>query len=333
MTFRLLVLLYAAWLTIADAVADDDGIKAEGEAVLTSDGNADYFGFKGALVDSVATRDTDDFKRGTMRAGFSLHYASPDEFVALGVSRDKFRQQGWSTSVNSLLLAGRKVDSRTGAGYSGRLAVTTNTPKTQIHGDINWNVRLSETTGLEVLASRDAVESAEALQRGILYNFLAISVDYAPSERLTLVALPTYQRFTDGNALTGWRARGIYGLLPEHGLSLVADGRTFDSSKHGDTPYFSPEHYSRAELGLRLRRSFEHWRVQAKAVAGKEWIDHGAIENPTWQFSFSARRSFANEVVLGGEFAYYRASDSSSNNRGNDSYAWLLARLFLSIPF
>lgn len=291
-----------------------------------------YLAVPGLVVDRVRTRDTDKFQRDTTRTGMMVHYASPHEFIALGGSRNEFRQGNWSGGVNSLFLAGRKINRRTAEGFTGRLEITTNTEKINWHGEGLWNVRFSERTGAELIGSRDAVETVGALKEGILSNFVAVSVDHALTERLTVIGMPTYQRFTDSNARRGWRSWAIYNLLPDYGVSVELKAQAYDSTGRSNGLYFSPEHYERNEAGLRVRRAFGNWRVFAAADFGRERINR-EIEKPTRIFSLTAQRSFANNVTAGVQYSYYQASSSGTESSTSDGYTWRMARAYLAIPF
>lgn len=287
---------------------------------------------RGVGVDLVVTRDTDKFERNIARAAAMVRYESIYDFVAIGASRNEFRQGERSLHVNSLEGAIRKIDRATAEGITARAAVAFKGDRTEFHGEGVWNVRFSARTGVELIASRDAVESMQALTSGIMANFFAVSLDHALTSRLTVIGMPTYRRFSDGNEQTGLRGWIIYRLVPEYGLSLNVKARRYESSQNGSGAYFSPDRYERAEIGLRLRRAFGDWRVFATADVGRERIN-GDVEKPTSQLALTAQRNFANDTGLGLQLVYYRATDSSNNTIASDRYAWRMARLFFTIPF
>jgi hypothetical protein len=233
--------------------------------------------------------------------------------------------------VSSLGGAIRKVDRATAEGYYAIAGIALNGDRTEWRGEGAWNIRFSKSTGAELIANRDFVESIEGLERSIMANFLAVSVDHALTERLTVIGMPTYRWFSDGNEQPGLRAWLIYGLLPEQGLSVELKARGYESSQNGNGAYFSPDRYERAEIGLRLRRSFGDWRVFATANAGKERIDRDT-EKPTGSFVLSGQRNFANGAGLRMEFSYYRSSDSANNTAAADRYTWRWLRIVLAIP-
>lgn len=323
-----LVALAAAGAWAADVAQMRPGVESTPQPYDESEDL--YFG--GAGADLVATRDTDKFERNIARVLAMVRYESIYDFIALGAGSDEFRQGNQSLRVNSLLAVMRKVNRATAEGFSVRGAVAFNGDQKEFLGEGIWNIRLAESTGIELIANRDAVETFRALQEGIMANFFAVSVDHAVTERLTVIGMPTYRRFSDGNEQTGVRAWVIYGLLPEHGLSLQLRVRGFESTQSGNGAYFSPDRYERAEIGLRLRRAVGDWRVFATAEIGQERIDRD-VENPTWQFALTAQRNIAGNASLGLQFAYYRASDSTNNTTVSDSYAWRMARVYFTIPF
>lgn len=292
----------------------------------------DTLGWQGAAVDGVVTRDTDHFERNIVRGGAMVQFESMHDFVAVGASTDKFRQGDWSLRVNSLLAALRKVNPATAEGITARGALTVGGNRTRLHGEGVWNVRFTPQTGIELIASRDAVETVQGLQRGTLSNFFAAGLDHALSERLTVIGMPTYRRFSDGNEQTGWRGWLIYTVAPSQGLSVSVKARSYDSSRGGGGVYFSPDHYDRAEIGLRLRRAIADWRVFATADLGRERIDR-TIEKPTAQLSLTAQRALGGGAALGLQLAYFRASESAGNVGASDRYAWRMARLTVLLPF
>lgn len=291
-----------------------------------------YFAAGGPVIDRVATRDTDEFKRDITRAGMMVHYASPYEFVAVGASHNEFRQGNWSADVNSLLVAGRNVNRRTAEGVTGRLALTTNTDKFEWHGEGTWNIRFTENTGIELIGNRDAVETIGALKEGILSNFLAVSVDHALTDRLTVIGMPTYRRFTDGNVHRGGRGWLIYSLVPDWGLGIEVKAQAYESTGNSRGLYFSPDNYERYETGLRLRRAIGNWRVIASAGVGQERINH-EIEKPTRTFVMTMQQSFPNNVTAGVQFSYFQASSSGTDINSSDEYAWRMGRAYVAIPF
>jgi hypothetical protein len=329
---RLLVALLVALPATAIRAGDAEDRLPADTRTPASFGDADELWLQGVAAGLAATRDSDKFERNITRVGAMVHYESSYDFIALGASSNLFRQNDWSRRVNSLVASLRKVDRATAEGITVRAALASSGDRTELHGEADWNIRFSKNAGVELIANRDFVETRQALTNGTMASFLGASFDYAATERLTLIGMPTYRRFTDGNEQLGLRGWLIYGLIPEQGLSVQAKARAYHSSQDGGGAYFSPEDYARAEIGLRLRRAVGDWRVYATADLGRERINRD-IDKPTSGLALTAQRHFSNNAGLGWQLAYFRASDSASNTGGSDRYAWRLARAFVTIPF
>jgi hypothetical protein len=295
-------------------------------------GETDFAHPKGVLFDLVASNDTDGFRRNIVRAGAMVQHNSIYDFIAVGASTNNFSQGDWSKRVNSAVAMIRKVDRKTGEGLFARGAVVVNGEKPVLLGEAVWNKRFSASTGAEFIASRDAIESRAALDQGTLANYFAVSLDHAVTDRLTVIGMPTYRRFSDGNEQPGLRGFIIYGIAPEHGLSLSLKARAYESTQDGGGAYFSPDRYERAEIGLRLRRSFGDWRVFATADVGRERIDRD-IEKPTNQLALTATRAYSNGTSVGIQLVRSHAtSDSTFDVSAAGHYVWRMARVYLAIP-
>lgn len=292
----------------------------------------DAFSLAGGVIDVMVTRDTDDFERNIYRIGGMARYTSRNDFLAIGVSRNEFRQGADRIDVDSIGVAYRKINRRTAEGLDFRAGLAVTGDTTKIHGEGTWNLRFSESTGAEFIASRDAVETMTALRQGLMANFWAISVDHAITDRFTVIGMPTYRTFSDGNEQTGLRGWLIYSLLPEYGLSASVRGRAYSSTQGGGGVYFSPDDYERFEAGLRLRRSIGDWRIFATMDFGNERINNTESKR-TSQYVLSLQRNLYNGAALGVQANYFRAGDSLSNATESDKYAWWLGRVYFSIPF
>lgn len=292
-----------------------------------ADDNAEVFG---GGIDTVYTTDSDQFRSARLRGGALVHYASPYDLIAVGGGGTYYKQDDWSEQRYTLAGAVRKVDRATGAGVTATAGISSVGDHLKLFGEGTWNIRFSESTGVELIGQRDYVETRAALDAGTMTNYLAASVDHAVTDRLTLIGLAGGQWFSDDNHRTHLRGRVIYTLLPEHGLGVQVRAQGYESSRSGGGLYFNPDRYERADIGLRLRRSIADWRVLAAVGGGQEWIDH-ATRNPTSYAEVRGQRSFANNLTLALTFAYYRASEADS--AGSGDYNWRYYRALFILPF
>jgi len=319
----LLLCAQGAW-----AAESPQPARASGGGVLHGDIEE---GAEGAAVDFVGTADTDHFRSARLRAGALLQHESADKYIALGGGYTRYEQNDFAANRYSLGAAIRNVVRSTGAGVVATGGVSQVGDRTRAVFEATWNVRLSQTGGFELIGQRDFVESSAALDAGTMTNFVGASVDYTIADRLTLIALGGLQYFSDDNRRDHLRARVIYVLLPEQGLSVQAKVRAYESSNATSAFYFNPENYREADIGLRLRRSVGNWRLLAAAGGGKEEINR-SVENRTYYVEARAERRFADGVSLVLSYALDHSAGSDSSS-GGGHYTWNYFRAVLVIPF
>ena len=285
---------------------------------------------EGNLVEVLGTTDTDHFRSARLRAGIMVDYKSAYDFVAIGAGGTRYEQADFSADRYSVGAALKKVERATGAGVVivGGLSEVSDHLKAFV--DATWNVRLSSTTGIELIAQRDFVETRPALEAGTMTNFAAASVDHVIAERLTLIGLGALQYFSDDNRRWHLRGRVIYGLIPEQGLSVQLRARGYEASRPGGMLYFNPESYAQADIGVRLRRAIGHWRLLAAAGIGRENIDWSS-EVPTRYLDARVERSFANNLSLA--LQYVLDHSASSDSAGSSDYTWHYFRAVVVFPF
>lgn len=283
----------------------------------------------GNAVEALGTTDSDHFYSARLRAGILLRHQSAYDFAAVGIGAARYEQRDWATDRYSIVGALRKVERATGAGVVASVGVTETVDRWRIIADATWNARLSPSTGFELIGQRDVVETRAGLEAGTMSNFVAASVDYAASERLTLIGLGGVQTYSDNNWRPHLRGRAIYTLMPEQGLSVQARARGYESNRTEPTTYFNPERYTQADLGLRLRRSLGDWRVLAAAGIGQEDVERVA-RNETYYLEARGERSFGNNLWLA---LSYALDHSSASDSASGDYTWHYFRAVLVIPF
>lgn len=316
--------MQAAWSVDAPESMRPDrssGIAVVGEHDAAIAGNA---------VEVLGTDDSDGFRSARLRLGVLIDYKTAYDFVAIGGGGTRYEQHGWSTDRYSLGAAVKKVERSTGAGLlaTGGLSQVGDSLKAFL--DATWNMRLSQATGIELIGQRDFVETRAGLEAGTMTNFAGASVDYAATERLTLIGLGALQYFSDENRRWHLRGRVIYAVLPEEGLSVQFRARGYESSRPGGTLYFNPENYAQADVGLRLRRAFGNWRVLAAVGVGRENIDRHD-EEPTRYLEARVERGFANNLWLVLQYVVDQSSTSDASTGGH--YTWHYLRGVVILPF
>ncbi len=151
---------------------------------------------------------------------------------------------------------------------------------TRVVGDATWSHRPRETTGVELILAGDLVGTRQALEEGIAYGLAGASVEQQFGHRFTGVAMAGWQPFTDGNSRALLRARMIWSLLPEQGLSAQLRWRQYSSSDADvGGAYFNPDRYRTWDAVLSLRRRVGAWTVAGLAGGGQERVDDGSWQS------------------------------------------------------
>lgn len=273
--------------------------------------------------------DADDFDGLLMRGGLLWNYRSHLEYAGFAAQDTHYSQGRWSDDVAAVVGLYRKQDRVTLAGINAELGVADVSGHARPIGDVTWSVRPRETTGVELIAAGDVVGTKEAIERGITYGLFAGSVEQQFGSRLTGIALAGWQPFTDGNSRTQVRARLIYSLLPEEGLSFQFRWRQYWSSKRDvDGAYFNPEDYRNWDAGLSLRRRVGDWTVYGLAGGGQERVDR-----QTWQGTaigeLRAEGPVSGRARLAISVSYNRAAGFSDA----PDYWYGAANVSLIVPF
>ena len=208
-----------------------------------------------------------------------LDYASELSHYGFAVQNTHYSAGGWSTDAPGVigLYLNQRRDTLAGVRAEGGLVKVEG--HTRAVGDVTWGFRPRERTGFELILAGDLVGTRQALEEGIAYGLAGASIEQQFGHRFTGVAMAGWQPFTDGNSRALFRARMIWSVLPEEGLSAQLRWRQY-SSGDSDVPgaYFNPGRYRTWDAVLSVRRRIGDWRVYGLAGAGRE-----RIENGSWQ--------------------------------------------------
>ncbi|MDH5176526.1 MAG: hypothetical protein OEX15_07640 [Gammaproteobacteria bacterium] len=223
--------------------------------------------------------DADGLNAAKIRAGALLDYASELSHYGFAVQNTHYSAGGWSTDAPGVigLYLNQRRDTLAGVRAEGGLVKVEG--HTRAVGDVTWGFRPRERTGFELILAGDLVGTRQALEEGIAYGLAGASIEQQFGHRFTGVAMAGWQPFTDGNSRALFRARMIWSVLPEEGLSAQLRWRQY-SSGDSDVPgaYFNPGRYRTWDAVLSVRRRIGDWRVYGLAGAGQE-----RIENGSWQ--------------------------------------------------
>jgi hypothetical protein len=223
--------------------------------------------------------DADGFNAAKLRAGALFDYASELQHAGLALQNTHYSTGGWSTDAPAIIGVYRNQRRDTLEGVRAEGGLVQVEGHIRVVGDATWSHRPRQTTGIELILAGDLVGTREALEQGIAYGLAGASVEQQFGHRFTGVAMAGWQPFTDGNSRALLRARMIWSLLPDQGISAQLRWRQYSSSDADvGGAYFNPDRYRTWDAVLSMRRRVGTWIVSGLAGGGQE-----RVENGSWQ--------------------------------------------------
>lgn len=268
------------------------------------------------LADAYFTLDADNFATQRFGGGAAFRYANAFDYTGVVALYSRYAQNDWSASGARVSLVHRDQVAATGEGLVADVGAATVAGHTRAVGEATYNRRLGDSTGIELLAASDWVETQPAIEDGLVSVFAGASVEQELGSRFTAILLAGRQHFTDGNNRNHLRARLIFGLLPEEGVTVQLRYRTYKSLDLTVPPrYFNPENYQNTDVLLAVRRRVATpaggWMVSAFAGGGQELIDR-STRNPTALAGLRADGPLPGGAYLRLFATYQRASGYES---------------------
>jgi hypothetical protein len=210
-----------------------------------------------------------------------------------------YSQAGWKQDGQGLIGLWRDQARATLTGINAEGGVVHVGGHTRAVGDATWSFRPGAYTGMELIAAGDLVETQAAIERGVAYGFYGGSIEQQILPRLTGVALLAYQPFTDGNERAHLRARLIFDLVPDYGITVQARWRQYRSSEADvGHAYFNPEQYRQWQGALAMRKRVSGgWIWSATLAAGQETVNNEQTQ-PTSLIELRAEGPFLGDTRL-----------------------------------
>ncbi len=257
------------------------------------------------FVDRSLSNGIDQFTVQRRSIGAASWLSSPDESRALRVQSIQFSDgAGWSALGAKVSALYREKDVSATANAQVELALASARGRARFIGEASHAWRLAPSTGIEVLAASDWVDTPRAFDEGLTSNYIGATVEQRLLPGLTATALAGYQPISDGNARTITKARLNYELLPQLGVALQAGYRALESNgREVADLYFNPATLEETTCGITLRRSFARVRMEAEARYGERVLE--GLEHAGTTFSVGLTAPLAvlvDEMPAGSRF-------------------------------
>lgn len=265
--------------------------------------------------------DSDGLVIDKVSAAYWPVYSSGLQWQGVEVQTQRYRQAGAVLDGHTLAYTHSAIDPRTGLGLNWRAGLNQGLNNSLVVGEFNVNQAYSDRISWGLFASRDWVESMGALQQAIHYDLAGGSVDVQVHPRLTAIGSLAYTQFSDGQNRQQQRARLVWDLLPDHGVTLQwAYKRQYGATDGVRRTYFNPQQLDESLGYLGWRRRFDGWQVYARAGWGYQKLldqDHTPARSTELQLSspvvgqrfFKLRAGYTETMGLNGPGYVYRFAD------------------------
>lgn len=266
------------------------------------------FSMGAALPKFYISSDSEGFK--TQKIGVAAYpaFEHGNHYIGVGVTANHFAQNGWSRSGRQFSLVARDISTRSGMGYNVDVGFNTQGGHQIITTDSVWGKRWSEDTATELFINRDWVESQNSLINAISHTFAGGSIEQKMTPRVTAIGLLGGQHFSDGNMRQHARARLIYDVIPDYGITLQARLRAYHSNAldvNGN--YFNPNRYSEEMLAIGVRHRVKNWVINGTAGLGMQQVD-SASSTTTRLLEIGVTSPIAGNVFLRANGGYSQAA-------------------------
>lgn len=250
---------------------------AQASALQESSGRASIA--QGLILPTLHTSsDSDDMRITKVGGGVLYRYTHPQHYTGLVWEHQRFSQTGQAAlNGQSLSWVTQRIDPATALGYQFKAGYSARPIRHLVNFDGSLAYALSPSTRVEWFASRDRVDSMEALQNGTHYILAGGALDYTLHPRLTAVASLAHTQFSDSTERDQLRLRLIWDAIPQYGitLQLLHKNQWGDEASAG---YFNPDRLQEHMAAIGWRHRFNGWLVAARLSAGQQKVNQASWE-------------------------------------------------------
>jgi hypothetical protein len=273
--------------------------------------------------------DSEGFSTYKYNAGFLPLYEHGEKYTGISYQHNYFTQSGWDSSAEVYTLLTKAINPRTGLGYNANIGYNLQNGHKLITTDSNYGFRVTDSTKAELILNRDRVETQNSLNNGIYYTMGAASVEQQVLERLTAIAMVGNMYFSDTNTRPMVRAKLIYDLVPDYGLTAQLRYRQYrDTNTSVPNNYFNPDHYSETMIAFGARKRISGWMLSGTAGVGRQKVSQDP-STTTQLFEFAATSPVASDSY------YFKTRAGYGKSAGflgpNYFYRYIMEELI--IPF
>lgn len=247
-----------------------------------------------SIPNAYIASDSEGFSTYKYNAGYLPLYEHGEKYTGVSYQHNYFTQSGWDSSAEVYTLLTKAINPRTGLGYNLNIGYNLQNGHKLVTTESNYGFRLTETTKAELILNRDRVETQSSLNNGIYYTMGAASIEQQLLERLTAIVMAGNMYFSDTNTRPLVRAKLVYDLLPEYGLTAQLRYRQFrDTNTTVPNNYFNPDNYSETMVAFGARKRISGWMLSGTVGVGRQNVNQDP-STTTQLYEFSATSPIAS---------------------------------------
>jgi hypothetical protein len=282
-----------------------------------------------SIPNTYIASDSEGFSTYKYNAGYLPLYEHGEKYTGVSYQHNYFTQNGWDSSADVYTLLTKAINPRTGLGYNLNIGYNLQNGHKLITTESNYGFRLTESTKAELILNRDRVETQNSLNNGIYYTMGAASIEQQLLDRLTGIVMAGNMYFSDTNTRPIVRAKLIYDLIPEYGLTAQLRYRQFrDTNTTVPNNYFNPNQYSETMIAFGARQRISGWILGGTAGVGRQNVNQDP-STTTQLYEFSA----TSPVVSNDYYFKTRAGYGKSAGFLGPNYFYRYVMEELVIPF
>jgi hypothetical protein len=138
------------------------------------------------------------------------------------------------------------------------------------------------------------VETQNSLNNGIYYTLGGVSVEQQVLERLTAILMGANMYFSDTNTRPIVRAKLIYDLVPDYGLTAQLRYRQYrDTNTNVANNYFNPSTYNETMIAFGARKRMAGWMLSGTVGVGRQTVNQDP-STTTQLYEFAATSPVAS---------------------------------------
>jgi hypothetical protein len=218
--------------------------------------------------------DSEGFSTYKYKAGYLPLYEHGEKYTGITYQHNYFTQGSWSSTGEQYTLVTKAINPRTALGYNLNIGYNTQNGHQLVTTDSNYGFRLTDSTKAEVIVNRDRVETQNSLNNGIYYTLGGVSVEQQVLERLTAILMGANMYFSDTNTRPIARAKLIYDLVPDYGLTAQLRYRQYrDTNTNVANNYFNPSTYNETMIAFGARKRIAGWMISGTAGVGRQTVN------------------------------------------------------------